>query len=56
MKRKRKSGTEIEMDNFREKLKTMTKAEKKVLLKKCQTYAKVLYNGDLKHELSWKPH
>ena len=48
--------TQNELVGFREKLKTMTKAEKKVLLKKCQTYAKVLYNGDLKHELSWKPH
>ena len=48
--------TQNELVEFREKLKTMTKAEKKVLLKKCQTYAKVLHNGDLKHELSWKPH
>ena len=42
MKRKRKSGTEIEMDRFREELKTMTKAEKNTLLKKYQIMVEVL--------------
>jgi len=39
---KRKRIAVIEMDNFREKVKTMTKAEKNALIKKYQIMIEVL--------------
>ena len=43
--------TQNELVEFREKLKTMTKAEKKALLKKYQNFVNVLSSGNLNYEL-----